>query len=121
MLLLLLVLYYSVILLYLPRRPLILLFFFFNDTPPTEISPLSLHDALPLSDQDRRWMLFLGAPLLLGVLAALGFALRLDGSRRPGRVVVTPSPSVGADLFIDGQPEPSRRDRKSTRLNSSHT
>src|SRR3990167_6930063 len=25
------------------------LFFFFNDTAPTEISPLSLHDALPIS------------------------------------------------------------------------
>src|SRR2546430_17660607 len=24
------------------------LFFFFNDTPPTEISPLPLHDALPI-------------------------------------------------------------------------
>src|ERR1051326_1814717 len=26
-----------------------LFFFFFNDTAPTEISPLSLHDALPIS------------------------------------------------------------------------
>src|SRR5256884_7778157 len=29
-------------------RPLF--FFFFNDPPPTEISPLPLHDALPISD-----------------------------------------------------------------------
>src|SRR5437588_9018441 len=28
---------------------LFLLFFFFNDTPPTEIYTLSLHDALPIS------------------------------------------------------------------------
>jgi hypothetical protein len=53
--------------------------------------------------QDRRWMLYLGAPLVLGMLATLGFALRLDGAKRPGRIVVTPSPSVGADLFIDNQ------------------
>src|SRR5256886_16330926 len=26
-------------------------FFFFNDPPPTEISPLSLHDALPISQR----------------------------------------------------------------------
>src|SRR5258708_27011920 len=29
--------------------PVRLVFFFFNDPPPTEISPLSLHDALPIS------------------------------------------------------------------------
>src|SRR2546422_9919848 len=29
--------------------PLSFLFFFFNDTAPTEIYPLSLHDALPIS------------------------------------------------------------------------
>src|SRR5258708_32955856 len=29
--------------------PSCFLFFFFNDTAPTEISPLSLHDALPIS------------------------------------------------------------------------
>src|SRR5256885_14523610 len=32
---------------YLPHS--IFLFFFFNDTPPTETSPLPLHDALPIS------------------------------------------------------------------------
>src|SRR2546425_12976568 len=30
---------------------LIPFFFFFNDTPPTEISPLPLHAALPISDR----------------------------------------------------------------------
>src|SRR3989440_9625957 len=33
------------------------LFFFLNDTPPTEISPLSLHDALPIS-QTLSWPFF---------------------------------------------------------------
>src|SRR5438034_4749375 len=31
------------------------LFFFFNDTAPTEIYTLSLHDALPISNDPRRW------------------------------------------------------------------
>src|SRR2546426_11077465 len=35
------------------RLLLILFFFFFNDTATTEIYTLSLHDALPISDQDR--------------------------------------------------------------------
>src|SRR2546430_7285959 len=37
---------------------LIELFFFFNDPPPTEISTLSLHDALPISSpaQVRAWL-----------------------------------------------------------------
>src|SRR6266536_6488602 len=32
--------------------PLLLFFFFFNDTAPTEIYTLSLHDALPISAVD---------------------------------------------------------------------
>src|SRR5687768_17952476 len=67
--------------------------FFFNDTPPTEIYTLSLHDALPI------------------------YRHLPHGSRR-GEVVL---PLAG------DQPEqprryrsPGQRDRKSTRLNSSH-
>src|SRR2546421_8907860 len=79
------------------------LFFFFNDTATTEIYPLSLHDALPiwsppsartrpsLSDKSRRGMGRRTAPL------------RLPSRRARGR------PRTRA-----------RRDRKSTRLNSSH-
>src|SRR5260221_6498291 len=59
------------------------LFFFFNDTATTEIYPLSLHDALPISisivDVDR------------------------------------------LDSWSKYKPGMSDRDRKSTRLNSSHT
>src|SRR5258708_39082564 len=33
--------------------PLLALFFFFNDTAPTEISPLSLHDPLPIGRLSR--------------------------------------------------------------------
>src|SRR2546430_367722 len=35
-------------------RPLFFFFFFFNDTAPTEISTLSLHDALPISPEPVR-------------------------------------------------------------------
>src|SRR5207245_11630475 len=68
-----------------------LFFFFFNDPPPTDIYTLSLHDALPISR----------APV----------SPRWN-SRRAARL----SPSSPA-----GPPWPRpRRDRKSTRLNSSH-
>src|SRR5438477_12254439 len=60
--------------------------FFFNDTAPTEIYTLSLHDALPIS--------------LLGGASPVSF--------RPRRL-------QPASLSLSKQ-----RDRKSTRLNSSH-
>src|SRR6266567_8153675 len=59
--------------------------FFFNDTAPTEIYTLSLHDALPISPGARQG----GVP-------------RARDSRPPRRL-------------------PAGRDRKSTRLNSSHS
>src|SRR4051795_7251917 len=64
------------------------LFFFFNDTPPPEIYPLSLHDALPISSRRRP-------------------APRPRTPRRPR----PPAPRA----------RPATADRKSTRLNSSHT
>src|SRR2546422_4585269 len=68
-------------------------FFFFNDTATTEIYPLSLHDALPISNSA------LGGPLRpfsRSTLTAITLSpLRYTSSRPP-------------------------RDRKSTRLNSSH-
>src|SRR5260370_35068400 len=39
----------SLFLFLITERPLLSLLFFFNDPPPTEISTLSLHDALPIS------------------------------------------------------------------------
>src|SRR5256885_17258562 len=70
-------------------------FFFFNDTATTEIYTLSLHDALPIS-------------ALLGLLCHFVIAYG------------------AATVFFCGEPRNSffdtecRRDRKSTRLNSSH-
>src|SRR2546427_4089047 len=78
-------------------------FFFFNDTATTEIYTLSLHDALPISARDP------------GVAPAR--ARRAGGRARPvGR-------SRPGALGSAAHPSRSRRvgDRKSTRLNSSHS
>src|SRR2546430_12023366 len=71
-------------------------FFFFNDTATTEIYTLSLHDALPIWPEARL--------LHAHVCAALCRLQRPsnDGLQSPRRLIA-------------------RRDRKSTRLNSSHS
>src|SRR5688572_31889745 len=75
-------------------------FFFFNDTATTQIYTLSLHDALPISNAPTR-------PTITSAIR-IGFMLfrayyPLSGGRR-------------------NHPRPvKRRDRKSTRLNSSHS
>src|SRR3712207_7485823 len=75
-------------------------FFFFNDTATTEIYTLSLHDALPICH----------GPAARAVAAGrAGVARR--GVRRPGGRR-RPRP--------DGGRRDRDRDRKSTRLNSSH-
>src|SRR2546427_12171193 len=84
-----------------PSRILLFLFFFFNDTATTEIYTLSLHDALPIYGGDA-----LGAR-----------SLRCRAQRRP----LGPQ---GLDLRVrHGRLEAgvARPDRKSTRLNSSHS
>src|SRR5260221_5778796 len=79
-------------------HPPLSFFFFFNDTATTEIYTLSLHDALPIS---------------LGFQFAFpprnhraGQAITNDVHRRPRHI----NQRVNAE-----------KDRKSTRLNSSHT
>src|SRR3712207_8519161 len=79
---------------------------FFNDTATTEIYTLSLHDALPILDQER--------------------ALSVSGPRDERSEPATqPGPNPLHELRAGqavgreaGRQEP--RDRKSTRLNSSH-
>src|SRR5256884_6346335 len=74
-------------------------FFFFNDTAPTEIYPLSLHDALPI-------------------------CARHPGLRASRRAGARPDPPLLVALrdvpspVVRGDADPA--DRKSTRLNSSH-
>src|SRR5256885_11467198 len=84
-------------------RPQISTFFFFNDTATTEIYTLSLHDALPIS----------------GALARRRSAGKLapDESERLMRLVNIFEKAV--QLF-EGKIRPAVKDRKSTRLNSSH-
>src|SRR3712207_6882605 len=71
--------------------------FFFNDTATTEIYTLSLHDALPI----------LGASMSSfgGALVSSARGLEVSGSGASARATRSPS---------------NERDRKSTRLNSSH-
>src|SRR5256885_5472974 len=77
-------------------------FFFFNDTATTEIYTLSLHDALPISRET----------------LALTIVSRCTSTLREAR-----SPIVGwgaGGALCAEAPGVLARDRKSTRLNSSH-
>src|SRR3712207_8260723 len=69
-------------------------FFFFNDTATTEIYTLSLHDALPISDE----------------YAVEGHTAEVLGEEQKRRAPGGPG----------ARRRGGRRDRKSTRLNSSH-
>src|SRR2546430_8217406 len=80
------------------------IFFFFNDTATTEIYTLSLHDALPISPAGSA----AGASDAPGAARDAGRVARARGrGRRSGR-----------DRLRLVAPRP---DRKSTRLNSSHS
>src|SRR3712207_9354365 len=77
------------------------MFFFFNDTATTEIYTLSLHDALPIS------------PAMPCSSTAAARSCATNGMTRRGeRAAADP----GRCRRLPGQ----GRDRKSTRLNSSH-
>src|SRR2546430_13319597 len=75
--------------------------FFFNDTATTEIYTLSLHDALPISLHDAAQVVMLG-------LGQEGIEKAVAVRARPERADQTDEAFVGLD-------------RKSTRLNSSHS
>src|SRR5207248_4044595 len=83
-------------------------FFFFNTPAPSEIYTLSLHDALPISHRAAR--------LALDVRASRDPAGRRLRRRRRIAIRLEPACAVvsaAASNWLD-------RDRKSTRLNSSH-
>src|SRR2546428_13152815 len=77
-------------------------FFFFNDTATTEIYTLSLHDALPIC-----------APFT---------GRRDEGGLDRRRRLLDPQHQIGEELVraLDLRGRERDRDRKSTRLNSSH-
>src|SRR5688572_32318926 len=80
----------------------LIMFFFFNDTPPTEIYTLSLHDALPICNP-----------------AGSGGSSAAPARARPER---SPRAAPADIAFGRGSAwRPFRTDRKSTRLNSSHS
>src|SRR2546422_7853605 len=74
-------------------------FFFFNDTATTEIYTLSLHDALPISYYTTTVELKNGISVCLGTMNGAG-------------TIANTAPVGGSPVTV--------RDRKSTRLNSSH-
>src|SRR2546430_11986825 len=84
--------------------------FFFNDTATTEIYTLSLHDALPISDGDNR------CPRPCRARNATLFP-----SRRPTIYASDGSPNGVVSRTSSCASNPGMADRKSTRLNSSHS
>src|SRR2546430_14589793 len=93
-------------------------FFFFNDPPPTEIYPLSLHDALPIfaafyrQDWDRLARLAMASSRwLAGVLgvatpAVLASELGVEGTGAAENAterLVALCRAVGADTYLAGQ------------------
>src|SRR2546427_4626182 len=86
-----------------------LLFFFFNDTATTEIYTLSLHDALPISE--RRTLNVVLAP---EGLRGTAFLVQDDGAASDVQWLYIPAIGRVRQLV-------SPEDRKSTRLNSSHS
>src|SRR3712207_8407608 len=86
--------------------------FFYNDTATTEIYTLSLHDALPISPSPD----FAGKRLVMHVRDCSPNEVRIPfhvGEDRSRTWIVTRT-AAGLRLKHD------HRDRKSTRLNSSH-
>src|SRR5438132_10649306 len=80
-----------------------LTFFFFNDTATTEIYTLSLHDALPIYDLAKRSEGFDG---VLSIVVVPWYPVELQEREELVSVFLQPLLEL---------------DRKSTRLNSSHT
>src|SRR2546421_8923500 len=76
-------------------------FFFFNDTATTEIYTLSLHDALPIS---------------VGTKEKETSPIKNDKDIGNDNSPTRESPMISLEIPI----RTDRRDRKSTRLNSSH-
>src|SRR5207249_5699808 len=87
-------------------------FFLFHDPPPTGFSPLSLHDALPISAA----VGISGVDYLVAETGTVVLAARPEEPRSlsllpPVHIAVAERRQLLPDLF---------EDRKSTRLNSSH-
>src|SRR5260221_13405574 len=101
-----------------------LFFFFFNDTATTEIYTLSLHDALPICPLRAGRELHVVREQSHRPVGVLGTAVR-QASRDPegdrARLPARPVPGRQGEHRRDQLHPGAEEDRKSTRLNSSHT
>src|SRR2546430_13035850 len=92
-----------------------MLFFFFNDTATTEIYTLSLHDALPIS-----YVLYIDQETAGEAELPAGADTRqVQLGRAPSQAASSSSSRSVSDVLRMTMAV--RRDRKSTRLNSSHS
>src|SRR5690606_41427613 len=94
-----------------------------TDTAPSELSPLPLHDALPIYALPRAGQPRLHRPALPARRGAGAPGPGAGHRVRPGRPTATPLPGrarPGWRLRPPPVPVLGRLDRKSTRLNSSH-
>src|SRR2546430_14779888 len=92
-------------------RPSIIFFFFFNDTATTEIYTLSLHDALPISAEKEG---FFTGRFVINPFSGEKLAIWV------GNFVLLEY-GTGAVMAVPAHDERDFEDRKSTRLNSSHS
>src|SRR5436853_5933613 len=99
-----------------PRASLVICVFFFNDTATTEIYTLSLHDALPISESVRGDIVIKGGTGFVTAKSIEG-EIVVEGAR--GKVSVS-SVNEGIKISDTSGEISADRDRKSTRLNSSH-
>src|SRR5256885_16967296 len=90
--------------------PLLFLFFFFNDTATTEIYPLSLHDALPICSGP-------GFPPAYQVCLFSLAEATAENQQISRKILLS---GTFASLLALVLSWVISRDRKSTRLNSSH-
>src|SRR5256885_8851818 len=94
-------------------------FFFFNDPATPEIYPLSQHDALPISSVEVATRS--PASTLMGGKDSLFPPLTTVNRPRSATTTKTPLTTSRRTTFtLTAQMGPLQRDRKSTRLNSSH-
>src|SRR5256886_11977382 len=98
------------------------IFFFFNDTATTEISPLSLHDPLPICIGP-----VVTSRIYTSVASGGTYGQSIDPITRQGYDSVVPGLRSDASfrsnigLVNSGDTPINAADRKSTRLNSSHS
>src|SRR2546430_17298794 len=93
------------------RQSRLFTLFFFNDTATTEIYTLSLHDALPIFARAT-----IGVPTLIRPQSKT--SLPVDSTSRPPTWIVTCAAVPKSTLCRHRR---AGQDRKSTRLNSSHS